>query len=78
MTFLQPVRIGDELTVYADLVKIGRTSITIEVEAWRRPRSAEERSQVTHARFVFVAIDADGKPRPVPPAPDESGPTDSP
>jgi acyl-CoA thioesterase YciA len=78
MTFLQPVRIGDELTVYADLVKIGRTSITIEVEAWRRPRSAEERSQVTHARFVFVAIDADGKPRPVPPAPDEPGSSDTP
>jgi acyl-CoA thioesterase YciA len=66
MTFLQPVRIGDELTVYADLVKTGRTSITIEVEAWRRPRTAEERTQVTHARFVFVAIDAQGRPRPVP------------
>jgi acyl-CoA thioesterase YciA len=68
MTFLQPVRIGDELTVYADLVKIGRTSITIEVEAWRRPRSEEERTQVTHARFIFVAIDAEGRPRVVPPA----------
>jgi acyl-CoA thioesterase YciA len=68
MTFLQPVRIGDELTVYADLVKTGRTSITIEVEAWRRPRTDEERTQVTHARFVFVAIDANGRPRPIPPA----------
>jgi acyl-CoA thioesterase YciA len=71
MTFLQPVRIGDEVTVYADLVKTGRTSITIEVEAWRRPRTAEERTQVTHARFIFVAIDAEGQPRAIPPAQDE-------
>ena len=72
MKFLHPVRIGDEVTVYADLVATGRTSITIEVEAWRRPRISEDRMQVTHARFVFVAIDADGKPRPVPPAPEDA------
>lgn len=68
MTFLQPVRIGDEVSVYADLVHTGRTSMTIEVEAWRRDRTDHERTQVTHARFVFVAIDADRKPRAISPA----------
>lgn len=67
MKFLQPVRVGDELSVYADLVATGRTSMTIDVEAWRRDRTENERSQVTQARFIFVAIDSERRPRPIPP-----------
>jgi acyl-CoA thioesterase YciA len=48
---------------------IGRTSMKIAIEAWRRPREHEEVMPVTRAIFTFVAIDADGRPRPVPEAP---------
>ncbi len=66
--FHAPVLVGDELSVYADLVKVGRTSMTIEVEAWRRDRFGEESSRVTQARFVFVAIDEERRSRLVGPA----------
>ena len=65
MQFHAPVFVGDEVSVYADIVKVGRTSMTIAVEAWRRSRHGEEMEKVTEASFVFVAIDADRKPRPV-------------
>jgi acyl-CoA thioesterase YciA len=67
MKFHRPVFVGDEVSVYAELVAVGTTSMTIEVEAWRRARHADESSQVTQARFVFVAIDEDRQPRRVPP-----------
>jgi acyl-CoA thioesterase YciA len=63
MEFLAPVAVGDEVSVYADLVRTGRTSMTIEVEAWRRGRHVEEQCRVTKARFVFVAIDEERRPR---------------
>jgi acyl-CoA thioesterase YciA len=65
MQFLAPVNIGDEVSVYGQMVRIGRTSMAINVEAWRRHRHAEERIKVTEAVFSFVAIDDDGKPRPI-------------
>ncbi|WP_448501967.1 acyl-CoA thioesterase [Sphingomonas sp.] len=63
MEFLAPVAVGDEVSVYADMVKTGRTSMTIEVQAWRRGRHVEEQCRVTKARFVFVAIDEERRPR---------------
>ncbi|MBM7405872.1 MULTISPECIES: acyl-CoA thioesterase [Sphingomonas] len=63
MQFHAPVAVGDEVSVYAELVKTGRTSMTIEVEAWRRGRHVEEQCRVTQARFVFVAIDENRRPR---------------
>ena len=69
MTFEKPVHIGDEVSVYATLARTGRTSMVIDVEAWRRARTGEERERVTAARFIFVAIDDDRRPRPVPPMP---------
>ena len=65
MEFLLPVSVGDEVTVYASLAKSGRTSMTIDVEAWRRHRHEEHRHKVTQARFTFVAIDDDRRPRAV-------------
>ena len=67
-TFLKPVQVGDEVTVYALVEKVGRTSIKLKVSAWRRARDAEEVHQVTGALFTFVAIDEQRRPRPVPPA----------
>ncbi|WP_343527918.1 acyl-CoA thioesterase [Sphingomonas sp.] len=67
MKFHAPVLVGDEVSVYATLVRVGNTSMTIEVEAWRRARHVEDATKVTQARFVFVATDKDRRPRPVPP-----------
>ncbi|MCW2348612.1 acyl-CoA thioesterase [Sphingobium sp. B12D2B] len=66
MQFHRPVLVGDEVSVFATLVKVGSTSMTIEVEAWRRARHSEETYKVTQARFIFVAIDEVRRPRRVP------------
>ena len=63
MQFHLPVSVGDEVSVYAELVRTGRTSMTIAVEAWRRHRHEEEMFKVTQASFTFVAIDLDRRPR---------------
>jgi acyl-CoA thioesterase YciA len=65
MQFLEPVKVGDEVSVYCAVEKVGRTSMLIDVEAWRRPRHSEEAVKVTEAKFTFVAIDDEGEPRPV-------------
>lgn len=65
MKFHAPVAVGDEVSVFADLVGVGRTSMTIDVAAWRRGRHVEEQCLVTQARFVFVAIDEARRPRPL-------------
>jgi acyl-CoA thioesterase YciA len=65
MVFHQPVKVGDEVSVYTNILRVGRTSMVIEVEALRRERHSEEAIKVTEAKFTFVAIDDQGKPRPV-------------
>ncbi|KTR05610.1 acyl-CoA thioester hydrolase [Aureimonas ureilytica] len=65
MQFLKPVFVGDEVTLYAELVHVGRTSMKISVEAWRRSRESEDTEQVTRGLFTFVAIDAQRRPRPI-------------
>jgi len=65
MQFLQPVKVGDEVSVYGRVAKVGRTSMGIALEAWRRPRHAEEEFKVTEAVFTFVSIDDEGRPRPI-------------
>ncbi|MDI4666830.1 acyl-CoA thioesterase [Xanthobacter autotrophicus] len=67
MSFLSPVAVGDEVSLFARVAKMGRTSMRIEVEAWRRARASEQTTKVTEAVFTFVAIDDDGRPRPIPP-----------
>ena len=61
------MKIGDEVSVYCTLLATGRSSMKINVEAWRRARITEEEYRVTRAVFTFVAIDEDGKPRPIKP-----------
>jgi acyl-CoA thioesterase YciA len=65
MSFLQPVRVGDTVACYAWVEKIGRTSMTIPVEAWVRRYRSGELLRVTRAVFTYVALDAQGKPVPV-------------
>ena len=67
MTFHHPVFVGDEVSLYAWILGVGRTSIRIQVEVWRRERQSEATMRVTQALFTFVAIGRDRKPRPVPP-----------
>ena len=66
ISFLRPVLIGDEVSLYAELVSDGRTSMRIHVEAWRRARSSPEMQRVTDAVFTFVALDETARPRPLP------------
>lgn len=63
MQFLSPVKVGDEVSVYGEVKHVGRTSMTIAIEAWRRHRTELEEVKVTEAVFTFVAIDETGKPR---------------
>ena len=65
MQFLLPVKVGDEVSVYGEVKHVGRTSMTIAIEAWRRHRTELEEVKVTEAVFSFVAIDDAGKPRPI-------------
>ena len=67
MTFLRPVVVGDEVSVYATLEAVGHTSMKIAVEAWRRTRHDDRSYRVTKAIFTFVAIGEDRQPRAVPP-----------
>lgn len=66
MEFHFPVKVGDEVSVWAELLAVGRSSMRWQVSAWRRPRDSERHTRVTQAVFTFVALDSDGKPRPVP------------
>ena len=67
MTFVQPIKVGDMVSIYGEVSKLGRTSITISLETVVRRRHEQIDIRVTHGTYVFVAIDEHGKPRPVPP-----------
>ena len=68
MTFIRPVKVGDVLCVYTSVDRVGRTSMKLHIEAWARRFSSHVREKVTDAYFTFVAVDENGRPRPVPPA----------
>lgn len=67
MSFAKPVKVGDTLCVYTEVTKVGRTSMTLAVEAWAQRYLSNEMEKVTDAEFVMVALDATGRPTPVPP-----------
>jgi acyl-CoA thioesterase YciA len=70
MSFRRPVYIGDEVSCYATISKIGHTSLIVKIESWvRRGRGIDDEKQisVTEGLFTYVAIGPDGAPRPVPP-----------
>ena len=68
MVFHQPVAVGDEVSIYARILKTGRTSVRVHVEAWKRSRNQASAApvRVTEGVFTFVAIDAERRPRPLP------------
>lgn len=68
MAFAMPVKIGDTLCVYTEISRVGRSSMTLKVETWAQRYLTHVMEKVTEATFVMVALDADGKPTPVPEA----------
>jgi acyl-CoA thioesterase YciA len=66
MSFHRPVYVGDLVSCYAKVTKIGRTSMTVQVDTYARRGRTGEEVKVTEGRFTLVAIDEQGRPRPVP------------
>ena len=66
MSFHRPVFIGDEVSCYAEIIRVGKSSITVKVESWARRGTGEEKIEVTEGIFTYVAVDNDRRPRPVP------------
>lgn len=65
MTFRKPVFVGDVVSVYTRTLRIGRTSVTVRVEAWVMRSNESQLILVTDGNFTYVAIGDDGKPTPV-------------
>ena len=63
LKFPGPMAVGDELSVYVDLLKAGRTSLKLKAEAIARERDSESQKLVAEGEFTFVALDEQGKPR---------------
>lgn len=70
--FRLPLRVGDAVALDARVLKVGRTSMTIQVDVYREHMASGEQELATTGTFVFVAIDEAGKPQPVPPLEDLS------
>ena len=66
MSFAKAMKIGDTLCIYTHVERVGRTSMTLKVEAWAQRYLSDLMEKVTHADFVMVALDSDGKPKPIP------------
>jgi acyl-CoA thioesterase YciA len=65
MVFHRPVYVGDVLSTYADIIRVGHTSIAIHIEAWALRSRQGEPVKVTEGIFTMVAIDDAGRPRPI-------------
>lgn len=66
MKFIKPVKVGDTICIYADLNKMGNTSITLEIAVWIEPvlkmaKGSFSSYKVTEAKFTYVAVDENGK-----------------
>ena len=67
MTFLLPVYVGDEVSCYCEIEKLGRTSVAVKIEKWvRRDRLTEKSINVTEAVYTYVSIDENRRPQPLP------------
>ncbi|MEM9421936.1 MAG: acyl-CoA thioesterase [Pseudomonadota bacterium] len=73
MHFVKPVKVSDIVCCYTEIVRVGRTSITVHVEAWVLRQMKGEREKVTEADFTFVSLGSDGHPQSI--APQPSSPT---
>ena len=67
MTFHLPVNVGDLVSCYSQVTRVGRTSLTVRIDAWVQRRIGRHMERVTSGSFTYVAVDEKGRPRPVPP-----------
>lgn len=67
MAFLVPVTVGAQLSFYTRTLEVGRSSVRLMIEVWSDDPHSGEWRKVTEALFVFVAIDAEGRTRALPP-----------
>jgi acyl-CoA thioesterase YciA len=67
MIFAKPMKVGDTLSIYAEITRVGRTSMTLSLEAWAQRYLSDVMEKVTHADFVMVALDDQSKPTRIPP-----------
>lgn len=65
MKFISPVNVGDTVSCYADLIKVGRTSMQFKIEAWALSLFDDQYRRTAEGLFTFVAINEDRKPHPV-------------
>ena len=66
MTFLVPVKVGDVISCYTKILKVGNTSIQMQIEVWDSHDSSREPVRVTEGVFTFVAVDVKGSKRQIP------------
>ncbi|MCF9000228.1 acyl-CoA thioesterase [Acinetobacter nectaris] len=66
MSFLVPVKVGDVISCYTKILKVGNTSIQIQIEVWNSHDESRPAKQVTAGLFTFVAVDLEGKKRVIP------------
>ncbi len=67
LEFKKPVFVGDVVSCYAEVIRVGKTSITVTIDVYAERRAVPENVKVTEATFTYVAIGDDGRPREVPP-----------
>ncbi|MFI5018283.1 MAG: acyl-CoA thioesterase [Dongiales bacterium] len=67
MTFHLPVNVGDLVSCYSQVTRVGRSSLTVKIDAWVQRRIGRHMERVTSGSFTYVAVDEKGRPRPVPP-----------
>ncbi|NVJ98645.1 MAG: acyl-CoA thioesterase [Alphaproteobacteria bacterium] len=65
MKFHRPIELGDVISIYADIEKTGRTSVTVKLDVYAERGVERSLHQVTEGRYIFVAIDNDGRPTPL-------------
>lgn len=66
MVFAKPMKVGDTLSIYADIVRVGRTSMTLKLEAWAQRYLSDVMEKVTEGDFIMVALNGEGKPMAIP------------
>jgi acyl-CoA thioesterase YciA len=66
MTFLVPVKVGDVVSCYTKILKVGNTSIQMQIEVWDSHDTSREAKRITQGIFTFVAVDAEGHKRQIP------------
>lgn len=66
MVFHRPMHLGDLLSCYCTLTRVGHTSLAYRIEAWARRRATGHSEKITEGQFTYVALGSDGRPRPVP------------